>query len=173
MGGMLEAAAPAMRNPLLSQTEQAVEAKVPPDQEQYVARIVTAGMTAAMSPQSHSQIFQGLDKSQDKVHDVALGTVGLMLILSKQSKDTMPKTPMLYAGLILMLHGLDYLEQTMGVTIGKAELDKATQTFMPVMQEKLGLTPDKLKSMSDNAHKNLQNPAFVQKYKQSQMSGAK
>lgn len=173
MGGMLEAAAPAMRNPLLAKTEQAIEAKVPADLEQYVSRIVTAGITAAFSPQSHGQIFQGLDQSVDKVHDIAMGTVGLMLILSKQSKDTMPKAPMLYAGLILMLHGLDYLEQTMQIPIGNDEIAKATQIFMPVMQEKLGLTHDKLKAMSDTAHKHLQNPTFMQKYKQSQMSGAK
>lgn len=111
MNGMLDAPASqsSIKNPLLAQAGQAVEAKIPPSQKQFVDRIVAAGMTAAFSPQSHGQIFQGLDQSKDKVHDIAMGTVGLLLILSKQSKDTMPALPMMYAGSILMLHGLDYI----------------------------------------------------------------
>ena len=171
MNGMLDAPASqsSIKNPLLAQTEQAVEAKTPPSQKQFVDRIVTAGMTAAFSPQSHGQIFQGLDQSKDKVHDIAMGTVGLLLMLSKQSQDTMPALPMIYAGILLMLHGLDYVEQAIGVKIGTNELDKATQIMMPVLQEKLGLTHDKLQSMANNAHQNLQNPQFAQKFKESQM----
>lgn len=171
MNGMLAAPATqsSMKNPLLAQTQQAIEAKIPPSQKQAVDRIVAAGMTVAFSPQSHGKIFQGLDQSKDKVHDIAMGTVGLLLLLSKQSQDTMPGLPMIYAGIILMMHGLDYIEQTMGVKIGANELDKATQIMMPVLQDKLGLTNDKLQSMANSAHQNLQNPQFAQKFKESQM----
>ena len=114
--GMIDNTAPPVppelppMDPRLEQIEQKVEASMtdPKTVEAY-HKIVNAGMKVAFDETTHKSLMQDLENSKDPVHDVAVGTVGLLITLHQQSKGTMPLAPMVQAGMTLMLHGLDYL----------------------------------------------------------------
>ena len=159
-------------NPLIKQAMDAVVAKaVPPDQKEAYQRIVTAGMKLAFDKTTHDSIIKGLDESKDPIKDVAVGTVGILLIMEKESKGTMPIPPMVPAGMTLVLHGLDYIEQTKGIKIDKAEIDNATQLFIETLSPKIGLTPEVMKKASEQVDGAMQNQDLMMKYKQ-QTEGA-
>ncbi len=164
--GMISSKTPATMNPLIKQTMDKVKATVKADQQDAYTRILTAGLKFAFDKKAHGTIIEGLDKSKDPVHDVAVGTVGLLLIMNKEAKGTMPVPPMIPAGMMLVLHGLDYIEQTRHVKIGNAEIDTATKLFIQTISPKIGLTPEKMKEMTDKAHQAMQNPQLMAKFKE-------
>jgi len=165
--GMINSAVPptGAMSPLLMKAEQAIEAKVPASMQDAYHRIVTAAMKLAFAPSTHGSIMQGLDTSKDPVHDVAVGSVGLLLLMYKQSKNTMPVSPMIYAGMTMVIHGLDYLERAHKVTIGTNEIDAATKLFVATISPKVGLTPQVMQQHVAKAHAAMQNPQFMQKFK--------
>ena len=71
---------------------------------------------------------------------------------------------MVPAGMTLVLHGLDYVEQTKGVTIGNNEIDTATKIFIQTISPKIGLPPDKMQEATDHAHRAMQDPALMAKF---------
>lgn len=163
--GMITAPSKPVTNPLIKQAMDRVQGTVKPDQQDAYTRILAAGLKFAFDKKSHSSIIEGLDKSKDPVHDIAVGTVGLLLLMHKQSGDTMPVPPMVPAGMMLVLHGLDYIEQTKNIKIGNAEIDTATKLFIQTLSPKIGLTPDKMQEATDKAHQAMQNPEFMAKLK--------
>lgn len=157
--------------PLLQKAEMAIEHTLKPDMQKAYHRIVTAGITIAFSKATHGTLMQGLDQSKDPIHDVAIGTVGLLLSMYKQSKNTMPTDAMVPAGFTLMLHGLDYLQRTKGIQIGNDQIVQAHDLYMSTLLPKIGLTPQVMAKATNQAHGAMQNPQLMQKFKQSTEGG--
>lgn len=155
-------------SPLLSKVEAKVEATVKQPAQDAYRRIVAAGMKFAFDPQAHGTVMDGLDKSKDPIHDVAVGVVGILILLYKKSKNTMPTDAMVPAGMTLVLNGLDYLEKTGRMKITNAEIDNATQIYIANIQPKLGITPQVMGKAVSGAQKAMLDPALMAKYKASQ-----
>ena len=153
-------------NPLIKQAMDRVQSTVKQPDEEAFLKILTAGLKFAFNKKAHGTIMEGLDKSQDPVHDIAVGTVGLLLVMNKGSHGTMPVPPMVPAGMMLVLHGLDYIEHTQNIKIGAAEIDEATKIFIQTIMPKIGITPEVFKQATDSAHKAMQDPALMAKFKQ-------
>ncbi len=151
-------------NPLLQKTEAAIEAKVTPDNKSAHDKIVAAGMKLAFSKASHDAVIQGLDQSKEPVHDIAVGVVGILLMLSQKAKGTMPVPPMVSAGMVLVLHGLDYIEKTKGIKITNTELDDATKLFITTLSPKIGLTPQVMAKVNQTAQGAMQNKQLMAEY---------
>lgn len=166
--GLINSTPQGKMNPLLQKTEQSIEAKINPKDKPAYQRIVLAGMKIAFDQSTHSSLVQGLAQSQDPVHDVAIGVVGLLLIMNKQAKGTMPVPPMILAGMTLVLHGLDFLQQAKGMNIGPNEIDTATKLYVQTISPKVGLSPQVMQDSTTKAQGAMQNQQFMAKYKQSQ-----
>ncbi len=150
-------------NPLLQQAEVKVEAAVKPEMKNAYNRIVAAGMKAAYDKTSHASMMQSLANSKDPIHDVAVGAVGLMMILYKESHNTMPPAAMPQAGMTLLLNGLDYLEKIGKIKVDAGMIDQATKIFLGTIMPKLGLTPDVMAKANQRVNAAKNDPAIMSK----------
>lgn len=141
----------ALKNQLLQQAETNLEKHISPSQKDAYTRIVAAGMKAAFDKTTHGALVDGLEKSKDPVHDVAVGVVGLIIILYQQSKNKMPAPAAIAAGMTMVFEGLDYLEQTGKLQVDKNVIDQATQLYLTTIMPKFGVRPQQLQGMVNKA----------------------
>ena len=153
-----------LKNELLQQSQAKVEEGVK-DRAAY-DRIVTAGLKVIYDKKMFGQLIKGLDEAEDPMQAVGEGIQGILGILYKQSRKTMPIVPMLQAGTALLLDALDFLEQSGMAKIGKDELATATGAYINGMLPKMGLTPQKMDEVLARVKGAAQDPAMAQQFQQ-------
>ncbi len=146
-----------LKNPLLQQTEQAIESKLTPDNLANFNKIVIAGLHLALANGPNGYMAQLL-KSPDPIGDCAKGVVALVLIMRKEAHGVMPMQAAIPAGMTLVLHGLDFIDHAGIVKIGESELSRATALFANQMFHKLGITPQMLQTASTNVDQIVRDP---------------
>ena len=131
-------------NPLLQQTEQAIQAKIQPQYQNAFQRTVTAGLTIMYSPQSHQITMAQLTKPGDPAHNVSEGAAKLVGILYKQSKNTMPIQIMAPAAMIFMCEGLGFLEQSGKLQVNPQILSSATHDTAAYVLKLMGVSQQQM-----------------------------
>ena len=131
-----------LKNPLLKQAQTKIESGVQ-DRDAY-NRIVQAGTKVIYDKATFTELSKEIRQAQDPVTEIAEGMIGILGILYKQSRKTMPIPAMVTAGMSLLLDALDFAEQAGLVKIDKAQLNKATTHYLNSLLPKFGLTPDKI-----------------------------
>ncbi len=149
-----------LNNSLLEATEEKIESNLLPDVRTDYLKIVVSGMHAGLAGGPKS-ILAKVKDSKDPIHDCAAGAVGLVLLLYKHTKGTMPIKAMVPAGMTLMLHALDFASK-LGAKIGNAELDRATRIYANTMFKNLGITPQMLQKGHDNIAAAIKDPAYLE-----------
>lgn len=104
-------------NPLLQQTEQAIQQKVPANLQPAFNRAVAAGMTLLYSPALHQQMVQKLDSTPNPAENASLGAVNLTGTLLNQSKGSMPVAIAAPVAMVLLCEILDFVSQAGKVQI--------------------------------------------------------
>lgn len=132
------------QNQLLQQTEQAIQAKVPPKLQDAFQRTVKAGLTIMYSPQSNKLMMQQLGKPGDPLQNVGEGAAKLVGLLYRQSHHTMPVSIAAPAAIIFMCEAMDFLEQSGKVEVTKESIDQATQDTAAFVLQLFGVSQDKL-----------------------------
>jgi hypothetical protein len=105
-----------VKNKLLQQTEDAIEAGLAPDTRREYQRLVLAGMKAALKD-GPKGILRNLPQSKDPVRDCAIGAVNVTFAMIKEAKGQVPEKAVVPACYALMLHALD-----IAAGIGKVEI---------------------------------------------------
>ena len=155
-------------NPMLEKIEASIEAKVPPKLKEAYHRIVSSGVKIAVAPSPKGSLIQNIESSQNPVNDVAVGVVGLLMIMYQQSKNTMPVDAAIYAGMTLVLYGLDVYERGHKGTVSAKEIDDATQLYVATVMPKFGVSEQMLKSKTDQAKTVMDNPQMMSAMKAKQ-----
>ncbi len=124
-------------DPLLIQTEQAIEQSVPPEHRQMFDSIVLAGMNVMFSKETSSLMEQQLDEGGDLASNVSDGVAKLIMIVFNESKQDinsfMPASVL--AAVVLMCQALDYAEQTRGAQVTPEVVAMCTkQTQLKVLK---------------------------------------
>lgn len=145
-----------LKNELLQQAQTTVE-KTVKDRAAY-DKIVAAGTKVIYDKETFSELIKGIETSNDPVLEVADGIVGVLGVLYKQSRKTMPLTPMISAGMTLLIDAMDFLEQAGMATIDKETLGKATTMYMNSLLSKMGLTPEKMQGMLSQVRSTMDDP---------------
>lgn len=152
-----------IRNPLLAQTEQRIESNI---LDQHVKddymKILVAGLHVALANGPASFVAK-LRDSQDPINDCARGAVAIMLIMRRESRGVMPMKAAVPAAMVLMLHGLDFIDRAKIAKVGATELDNATKTFTNELFHKLGITPGMIKHATGRVGQIMQDPEAMQK----------
>ncbi len=73
----------------------------------------------------------------------------------------MPVDAAIFAGMTLVLYGLDIYERGHKGKVGPTEIDKATELYVATVMPKFGITQDVLKSKTEQAHGVMQNPQMM------------
>ena len=155
-----------LKNPLLKQAQTKIESGVQ-DRDAY-NRIVQAGTKVIYDKATFSELSKAIRQAQDPVTEIAEGMIGILGILYKQSRKTMPIPAMVTAGMSLLLDALDFAEQAGLVKIDKAQLNKATTHYLNSLLPKFGLTPDKIDATLGQLGGTIKDPA-----KMAQIQGGK
>lgn len=153
-----------MKNELLAATEQKIESSLFGQTKSDYAKVVVAGMKAALHGGPNS-ILAKLKDSKDPIHDCVVGAINLAIILRKQSRNTMPLKAMVPAATTLMLHAMDFAEELGIVKIDKPELDQATHLLVNTLFKRFGVTPQMLSTAAGKVHALTQNPVSMERMK--------
>jgi len=155
-----------LKNPLLKQAQTKIESGVQ-DRDAY-NRIVQAGTKVIYDKATFTELSKAIRQAQDPVTEIAEGMIGILGILYKQSRKTMPIPAMVTAGMSLLLDALDFAEQAGLVKIDKAQLNKATTHYLNSLLPKFGLTSDKIDATLGQLGGTIKDPA-----KMAQIQGGK
>lgn len=151
-----------VQNTLLKQAEAKIESQLKPEVKSDYLKIVVSGMKVAMS----NGLLQQLKTSKDPLSDIVKGTIGLIGMLRKESKGTMPIKAMVPAGATLMFKALDYADSAGVLKVDNNVLDQATQMYMDQLMAAMKVTPQMVQRMTQRAHSVMQDPAKMAKLHQ-------
>ena len=157
-----------MKNLLLVKSEAAISAKVKPADKLAYNKILTAGMKAMFSKETHQLLVQGLEQAPDKIDMIVKGVIGLLGILYKEGRSTMPIGPMVLAGNAMLMEALDFAEQAGMVKIDAETLGQATHNYIEHIMSELQKKLPELGNMMDKAHAAMQDPQKMAQFKQKQ-----
>lgn len=79
-----------------------------------IQRIVAAGMKLLFDKETHGQLFKGINTNDDipLEYELGKGGAGLMLIMYKESGQSMPVEAIIPAGAILLAKACEFIDET-------------------------------------------------------------
>ncbi len=151
-------------NSVLKAAEEKIEANLTDEIKPIYSKIVVAGLKAGMEG-GETSILAKLKDSEDPVADAGKGAAGLVAILRKNSRNTMPLHAMIPAGATLMLQALDFLQKAGIADIGTEEITKASKEYTNVIFKVLGVTPQMLVKGNEAVSNLTKDPAVMEQMK--------
>lgn len=136
-----------LNNKILKATEAQIEANLTPDTRRDYLKIVIAGQRYVMH-NGRNGLLASLKDRPDPIRDCVRGAVNIVSFLRRLSRGTMPVQAMVPAAMSLMLQGLDFVDKAGIVAIGRDELVRATRLFIDDICKAAGVTPEKLRQIS-------------------------
>ena len=153
-------------NPQLAKAEASIESKIQPKDKASHQKIVIAGLKVLFSKELNGELFNNLRQSKNPAISTAEGIIGLLGILYKQSRNTMPVGPMVTAGMTLILNSLDFAEQAGIIKVDNEMIDLATEHYLESLLPKIGVTPEQLQQVLGKLGQMSQDPSIMEKLKQ-------
>ncbi len=135
-------------NPILQQAEEAYRAK---SKAKGIDRVVEAGEGIMFSEGGANLFKEQVDKEGDVVDNAAEGVAKLIGILFDQSKKTMPLDTAVGGATILMLRGLDFLEEAGRIEVTNEVVDQAMMAMTSYVMQLFGVSQDMIKQMAAKA----------------------
>ena len=144
-------------------TKESVEEniKMPPELQEAYERVVIAGMKVMFSKESHKFMLKELQREGPMDQRLGKGIAGLMLLLVKESNNTIPPEVIIPAGMKLMMEAVDFMRETGLGEPTNAEIGSGMQIMISTILEKFGVAPDKMEQML-NQYSNENIPAAPQ-----------
>jgi hypothetical protein len=122
---------------LIAQMQQALEAKIPPQFKDAVARVVTAGKKVMYSPGSKEMIQQELGRKAPIDAKLAHAAAGLITMLGKEAKGTMPPEAATLGGAMLVLEMSDFVLK-IGQPLTSQDVRDALDQFLTLTMMQAG-----------------------------------
>jgi len=133
--------------------EQHIMEKMPKEFQGALKRVVLAGMKILFSKETHSQLFDSI-RPEDEVpleDELGAGAANLMLLMFKESNNSMPLQTVIPAGSILLAKACEFINETKLAPITDETYFEAMHMFTSVMRRQFdpsmsqsgGNTPDK------------------------------
>lgn len=149
-------------NKILQSAEAELEKGLLPEVREDYAKIVVAGMKAALHGGREGILADRLRRSKDPIEECAKGAINLVLSLSTQSRGKMPPKALIPASFTLMLQALDFADKAKIVKVGNDELVKATHIWTNRVMVVMGITKEKLNKAAKMAHGVMNDPTQME-----------
>lgn len=168
MSGIINAAPPAggaqaaLHNPLLAQAEAKIKAGLTQQNHVNYMKIVVAGLDILLN-KGINGFMAKLRYSKDPVADCAKGAAALVQIMQRMAHGIMAMKAAVPAGMTLVLHGLDFIDQSGIAKIAEPELERATRIYANTMFARQKITPGMLQSATARVHQIIQDPDAMEK----------
>ena len=121
--------------------------KMPPEFQEAYERVVIAGMKVMFSKESHKLMLDELQKEGPIGQKLGMGIAGLMLLLFKESNQTMPPQVIIPAGVELLMQAADFIRNTKMEKITNADIGEAMEVMISTILQKFGVDPEQMGEM--------------------------
>tara|TARA_R110000868_G_scaffold99049_2_gene272760 strand:- start:870 stop:1370 length:501 start_codon:yes stop_codon:yes gene_type:complete len=145
----------------LSTKDVSKNINVPPELQEAYERVVIAGMKVMYSKESHRMMLKELQKEGPLDQRLGQGVAGLMLLLFKESNETMPPEVIIPAGVQLLMEAVDFMRNTKLANPTNGDIGNGMQIMITIILEKFGVSPDQMEQML-NQYSNENIPAAPQ-----------
>lgn len=135
--------------------------KMPPEFQESYERVVVAGMKVMFSKESHKLMLDELQKEGPVGQKLGMGVAGLMLLLFKESNQTIPPQVIVPAGVELLMQAADFIRNTKMDKITNADIGEAMEVMISTILQKFGVGPEEMAQML-NQYSNENIPAAEQ-----------
>lgn len=121
--------------------------QIPPDMQEAYDRVVVAGMKIMFSKETHRIMLKEMQKEGPVGQRLGQGVAGLMLIMVKESNNTMPPQIIIPAGIELLMQAVDFMKKTDMANPTNEEIGEAMQIMINTIMEKFGVDPARFEQM--------------------------
>lgn len=121
--------------------------KMPPELQEAYERVVIAGMKIMFSKETHRIMLKEMQRPGSVAERLGTGIAGLMLLMVKESNNTLPPPVIIPAGMELLMQAVDFLRQTNMEKITNKDIGDAIEVMISVILQKFGVAPDQLEQM--------------------------
>ena len=132
-----------------------------PEFQEAYERVVVAGMKVMFSKESHKLMLDELQKEGPVGQKLGMGVAGLMLLLFKESNQTIPPQVIVPAGVELLMQAADFIRNTKMEKITNADIGEAMEVMISTILQKFGVGPEEMAQML-NQYSNENIPAAEQ-----------
>lgn len=133
-------------NPLLEESQAAILQQADERLRPVIMKLVAAGQEVMYSEKTRQMMVEQLGDGQDP-EAVGAAVAKLTGILFNQSKNTAPMQALIPAANLLMLEGLQFLEDAGTIQVTPQSLAQYTMATNSSLLQMLGVTPEKLQGM--------------------------
>ena len=136
--------------------------KMPPELQEAYDRVVIAGMKVMFSDESHKMMLQFMDEEGPADEKLGKGIAGLMLILFKESNETIPPQVIIPAAVQLLMRAADFAKKSGMDDITNEDVAGGIELMIAIILEKFGVDPSQFKQMLDQYDETAVNAAQQQ-----------
>lgn len=121
--------------------------KVPPELQEAYERVVIGGMKVMFSKESHQFMLKEMQGQGAVAQRLGQGIAGLMLLLFKESNETIPPEVIIPAGIELLMQAVDFVRETGMGDITNKDIGDAMEIMMRMILEKFGMKPEQFEQV--------------------------
>lgn len=121
--------------------------QMPPELQEAYDRVVLAGMKIMFTKDSHKLMLKELQKPGPVGQKLGQGIAGLMLILVKESNNSIPPAVLIPAGIQLMMQAVDFMRKTGMEKVTNQDIGDGMELMIMTLMEKFGASPEKVQQM--------------------------
>jgi hypothetical protein len=136
--------------------------KMPPELQEAYDRVVIAGMKVMFSDESHKMMLQFMDEEGPADEKLGKGIAGLMLILFKESNETIPPQVIIPAAVQLLMKAAEFAKQSGMGEISNEDIAGGIELMIAIILEKFGVDPTQFKQLLDQYDETAVNAAQQQ-----------
>jgi uncharacterized membrane protein YagU involved in acid resistance len=138
-------------NPMLTQAEQGIQAKVPQQFQGALTKVVKAGMTVMYAPQTKDVRMKRIAQTTDPIKDAGEGAARLIANLYAQSNKTMPQEVVVPACMVFAFEYLDLMGQSGKIKITPDVIAQVAISVKDAVLPLFGVTPEKYQQLKQFA----------------------
>lgn len=117
--------------------------KVTPQQQRQLLRIVAAGMKIMFDEKTHHLMLEAIDQPGPIEQRLANGILGLIGILWRESKGSIPPELIIPAAMVLLAEAADFLNKG-GMTVTPEQFGTANERLIDMIFNQAGVSSDKI-----------------------------
>lgn len=117
--------------------------KVNPQQQRQLLRIVAAGMKVMFDQNTHHMMLEAINQPGPIEDRLANGIIGLIAILWRESKGSIPPELVIPAAMVLLAEAADFLNKG-GMIVTPQQFGTANEMLIDKLLSQAGLSSDKM-----------------------------
>ena len=115
--------------------------KMPAELQEAYDRVVLAGMKVMFSKESNQLLMQEIQDEGPVPQRLGQGVAGLMLLLFKESNETIPPQVIIPAGTELMMQVVDFLKKAELIKVSDQDVGAAMEVMISAILQAFGVDP--------------------------------